>query len=292
MKFKTFLFISFLAIAPSIFAQVGVNTATPEGALDISSATGISNIKNGFVYPVVALDDVTVQEINNPNPSSSNVIVQGTTVYNTNTNTPTNIANSVYPGIYVWNGSVWVPQFSKRDNIIFEQISLATNTRPSSLLGDEAILFDVTSNYPFSPKYNGSYKIKLTVHYGGGAIDAPTGTQYVNFGAEEGEFTFTFNGGTPKTINARSFSGYNTDDLFNNPATDHSIYTNNYTQTFYVMESELETNNTYTFSLNFNQENAPGFEEDGNIGAGIDGRGYITVTNNIKCTIEFTYIGE
>src|SRR5690606_7480825 len=96
----TILFSLGLAIFTIVgYGQVGINTTAPNGALDINTST------TGFVYPSVALTDVTVKTITNPNPLVATGIVAGTTVYNTNTNTPATVANSVYPGIYVWNGN-------------------------------------------------------------------------------------------------------------------------------------------------------------------------------------------
>ncbi len=84
-------------------AQVGINTTTPRGALDINTTN------TGFVYPVVSLASTTTETVTNPNAAN---IIAGTTVYN---NVSTNAGeDSVYPGVYVWDGSKWIPQFNKR----------------------------------------------------------------------------------------------------------------------------------------------------------------------------------
>lgn len=80
------------------FAQVGVGTTTPNGALDVSSST------NGFVPPRVALTATNAQApVVNP---QGGVIPAGTIVWNTATagTSPNNVA----PGLYYWDGSRWV----------------------------------------------------------------------------------------------------------------------------------------------------------------------------------------
>lgn len=291
-KNYTFLFFLGLAIFSSTgYGQVGINTTSPNGALDINTST------TGFVYPSVALTDVTVKTIVNPNPLVATGIVAGTTVYNTNINTPATVENSVYPGIYVWNGSKWVPQFSKKDVKFYEQ---DTDVRTESSIGDQNIPFDSSTNYPVAPKYNGKYKIELKVHYGGGALNLPTPVNsgnnnrgYTNFSAETGHFKFTFNGGTPYGFDVRSFSGYNNDDAFTPVSNTPLVQTNTYTQYTYVIEETLLVGNTYTFDLVFNQEAAPAFQANGDSAPPLDGTGYVTINNGtIKCAVEFTYIGE
>lgn len=81
------------------FAQVGVGTTTPEGALDVSSST------NGLVPPRVALSAVNVSA---PvvNPNGGGAPVAGTFVWNTATAgvSPNNVA----PGLYYWDSTRWV----------------------------------------------------------------------------------------------------------------------------------------------------------------------------------------
>lgn len=92
--FYSLLFFSTLGT----FAQVGVGTTTPNGALDVSSTT------NGFVPPRVALTAINVQApVLNP---QGGAIPAGTIVWNTATagTSPNNVA----PGLYYWNGTRWV----------------------------------------------------------------------------------------------------------------------------------------------------------------------------------------
>src|SRR5690606_4993106 len=95
---KRILYSLLLLTSLGTFAQVGVGTTTPNGALDVSSTT------NGFVPPRVALGATNVQApVVNP---QGGVIPAGTIVWNTATagTSPNNVA----PGLYYWDGSRWV----------------------------------------------------------------------------------------------------------------------------------------------------------------------------------------
>ena len=275
---KNLLLIISCLLTLSLNAQVGVNTTTPEGILDIGNST------SGIVYPVVSLTDLTSETITNPNGGS---IVAGTTIYNTNT--VDSGANSIYPGIYFWNGSRWKAQYEKRNNRNFVQTSdLRTGSDDSTygVSGDQTIDFDTSS---FTPSLSGTFKILVTVHYGGGEANVPSGAnQYVNFVEQQGEFDFTFNG-TTHTFGLSSFSGYNNDSM---AVSSPEIITNEFNQVTYTVVESLTALTSYNFSLTFNQEFAEGFEADGDQSAPDDGRGYITINDSVRCTVEFLFIGE
>ena len=92
---KKILFTIFAITSVASFAQVGIGTPTPNGALDITSG------KNGVLLPRVALSNTTTAApIVNP---TGGALVTGTMVFNTAT------AGDVVPGYYYWNGSIWVP---------------------------------------------------------------------------------------------------------------------------------------------------------------------------------------
>lgn len=269
MKNIYILLITFISI--HAFSQVGIGTSTPKGALDVTSST------MGIVYPQVTLTDRVTETITNPNGGS---IVVGTTVYNTTISGSG--VNTVYPGIYIWDGSIWIPQYHKDDYKLCYQ---TTDVRPASSSGNQTITFDTNS---FTPKFNGNYLVTVTVHYGGGLLDAPAGIdQWVNFNAEEGQFDFTFNGNT-HSHTVKTFSGYNDDKLFDGGSTNN--HTNRYNQQTFTIPVSLVRNTTYPFTLTFNQAVANGFQDDGNNSSG-DGRGYITINNMVKCTVEFNYNG-
>lgn len=80
------------------FAQVGIGTTTPNGALDVNSST------QGFLLPRVSLTASNVAlPIVNP---AGGALINGTMVYNTATSGV--FPNNVLPGYYYWNGSNWI----------------------------------------------------------------------------------------------------------------------------------------------------------------------------------------
>ncbi len=277
----TYLSLSIFFFSVSfITAQVGIGTTSPKGVLDIESST------QGIVFPVVSLTDLTTETITNPNGGS---IVAGTTVYNTNTTS--NGADSIYPGIYFWNGSKWIAQREKKDNNLFLQdtdLRTGSDNATNGVGGDQSISFDSST---VTPIYSGPYKVTLTVHYGAGAVNLPSSPQFVNFAKQEGEFDFTFNG-TTHTFSLSTYSGSNDDKMFDNGTL--KLYNNVFNQTSIDFQETLTAGTPYLFTLTFNQEDAPGFEGDGDIivsPAG-DGRGYITINDSVKCSVEINYVGE
>lgn len=98
MKRVRLILLSFLLSSASIFAQVGIGTTTPRGALEVNSAT------NGFVPSQVALTSIIVSApVVNPQGGAP---IAGTIVWNTAT---TGVSpNNVVPGLYYWNGSRWI----------------------------------------------------------------------------------------------------------------------------------------------------------------------------------------
>jgi len=100
LNYRLIALFSFFTI--SFYAQVGVGTTVPKGALDITSAT------TGFVMPRIALTATNVSApVTNPNGLTLEV---GTMVFNTATTAGT---YGVIPGLYFWDGTQWVSQFHK-----------------------------------------------------------------------------------------------------------------------------------------------------------------------------------
>lgn len=94
-EFRAIIFILFLIITSIGQAQVGINTTTPEGALDISSTT------NGILLPRVALSSaLDITTVVNP---QGGALVEGTLVFNTG------LGGLTPKGYYYWNNSAWTP---------------------------------------------------------------------------------------------------------------------------------------------------------------------------------------
>ena len=83
---KVILFLGLLA-SPT-FAQVGIGTTIPNGALDVTATT------DGLLMPRVALVNTTTATVVTPTISEL--------VYNTAT------AGDVTPGFYYWDGGKWI----------------------------------------------------------------------------------------------------------------------------------------------------------------------------------------
>ncbi len=255
----------------SAFAQVGIGTTSPKGALDIEST------QYGVAYPSVAL---TATNLEAPvvNPTTDPLEI-GTTVYNTNTTN--NGSFDVEPGIYSWDGSIWVRHYYKRQVEGFKQ----TSTLRTSSNGGWQIVngFPISSPRTFFAKYTGQYKIDLKLNYGGGAM---VNNADVNVGLFEGDFRFTFNS-TPYLVRAKSFSTYN------NYISGGTQFSNISVQVYKTIYVNLVAGTIYTFSLEFDQYPDPdpdvniGYLNNGNSGTG---RGY--VGQDIPCIIEFTYLKE
>ena len=95
MKHITIFLVSFFSIYS--FAQVGVNTTTPNAMLDVNSAT------NGVLISRIALTGSNVAApVVNPQGGALTI---STLIYNTSTVAG---ANSVSPGYYYWNGTLWI----------------------------------------------------------------------------------------------------------------------------------------------------------------------------------------
>ncbi|MCT8338683.1 hypothetical protein MG296_01325 [Flavobacteriaceae bacterium TK19130] len=253
------------------YDNVGLGTDTPQGALDVSSNN------SGIVFPNVAL---TASNVHTPvtNPRTGGAPVPGTFVYNTSSTS--NGTNDVYPGLYVWSGSQWVPQYTKEDSAIFTQDAAGFyGLRPTN---DTALDIPGIDGETFTPKYTGVYKIELSVNYGSGQMDDPTSGD-VNIASQEGQFTFQFNG-TDYPIYVNSYGSKNM-NIGGSGTTYYAIW-DQWTMKVYV---NLVAGTSYTMNLFFEQYEAEGFIDNGDSG---DGRGHIGVSVHLPCYAEFTYIGE
>ena len=269
MKNNTLIHICVLFFLAGIttYAQVGIGTTSPKGILDIDSST------YGVVYPSVALTATNVAApVVNP---LGGALAVGTTVFNTNT---TNTgSNDVEPGIYAWDGTQWIIHFFKRQQEMYPQTSVL---RSSAALGFEDVPGIGAADFrTFTAKYSGLYRIEVKLTYGGGEMNTTTDVETT---MTEGDFRFTFDG-TANIIKAKSFSTYNAHISGGRQFADSWVQT---TKTFYV---NLVQNQSYIFSLEFDQYTDAELMNGGNLVV-TDGRGY--VGSEIPCYIEFTYLGD
>ena len=252
-------------------AQVGIGTVNPKGVLDLNDDSGTN--KYGLVLPRVSLSRT---DLANPvlNPQGGNPAV-GTVVYNTTT---TNFGSeSVYPGIYMWDGIDWINEFPKKNAEIFKQTGPSLRTVTTGSYQDIPNLVGRT----FTPAYTGTYKLEVSVNWGGGVVDnLGSGTDVA---VMSGIFKFTFDA-VDKLLPVHTWSGR------------HGGGTNYYDiweQTTVVIYKDLVANTPYTFSLAFDQTIADGFQDNGDkVGNpaddAVDGRGWLG--GDIPCTVEFVFL--
>ncbi len=272
LKLWSFICSLFLLTFISVSAQnVGINTTTPNGILDVNSST------SGFVLPRVSLTSTIVQApVVNPQTGS---IPVGTTVYNTNT-TSTG-TNDVSPGMYVWDGSKWAINFSRKQAVLYEQSSL--DIRPTSSEGFRNITG--LTGQSFTADYTGYYKIRVDVNYGGGSAKVPnvsggSSDGYINVARQSGTFRFNF-GGTNYDIPAHAYSTAYDSSV---GATNYFAIWQEFSMTIYV---QLDAGDVTNFNLTFDQDDAPEYVNNGNSSSG---RGHIAY--DIPCTVEIIYVGE
>ncbi|MBL4662615.1 MAG: hypothetical protein JKY22_03445 [Flavobacteriaceae bacterium] len=266
------LFFAFLLLISNCFAQVGINITQPRGALDINSTT------QGLVLPRVALQATNNQApVVNPK-SGVTVIPTGTVVYNTATTS--NGSNDVSPGMYSWDGFNWNIEFSRNQSRLYEQSSL--DFRPRSNSGFQNITG--LSNRSFLPTYTGKYRLKVDVNYGGATARVPNAGSSsdgnLNVARADGIFRFRFDG-TDYIIPAHAFSTAYDSSV---GATNYFAIWQEYSILLYV---DLVASSSVSFTLSFDQETLPDFENNGNSG---NGRGHIGF--DIPCTVEFVYVGD
>jgi hypothetical protein len=264
------------------YGQVGINTTTPNGILDVNSTT------YGVVLPRLALTATNVMAPAT-NPQGGN-IPNGTVIYNTNTANVISggINYSVSPGIYVWITNKWVPQFERKHSQLFES---DLNFRPRSDAGFQTI--PGLNNRSFTPKYTGTYRLNISVNYGGGNAKPPDkGTENgrsdgkLNIAKASGLFRLNF-GGTNYDIPAHAYSTAYDSDM--NKTNYFAIW-----QEFYATNYITLTANTpVNFTLSFDQDDLPEFYDNGNTtntNDSTDGKGRIAY--DLPCTVELTYVGD
>ena len=273
------LCVAFTILSYGAFAQVGINTTTPNGMLEVNSST------SGIVFPRVALTATNVAApVVNPNGGGAPVV--GTTVFNTNATTTG--SNDVYVGKYYWDGSQWVAQFDRRQSQLFEQDRTISGANPnndfvgfrvSASAGYENI-YGLTAQ-TFTATYTGTYKVEATINYGPGTVMPPTIGNMTAI-AGQGMFRLTFDG--------TNYEKYmNPITMYNNaysaqPAQDYFAL---YNESNIIVYVTLTAGQTYNFNLSFDQWPDTRLTNGGNSGTG---RGAVGVLS--PCKIEITYLED
>ena len=240
----TILFISCIT-----FAQVGINTTDPKGALDFNSTT------LGLVYPNVAL-----LATNDPTPvvnPQGGALVEGTVVYNTNT-TNTGLKTDVFQGIYVWNGTKWTVHYKKRQAELHNQTALLRTEANFVGAWQDIPGLGISDTKTFTAEYSGLYRIEVKTNFAGGRTETNSS---IFVSQASGQFRFLFDG-TPYDFETSSFSAYSS--YIGSGTHYEAIWKETY-ETNYVT---LIAGQTYSFSLCFDAYDAPGFIGNGSTTSG------------------------
>ncbi len=204
----------------SAVAQVGVGTTAPRGALDIASTT------QGFVLPTVSLAATNVETAVNP---QGGVIPAGTVVYNDATSGAG--ATAVTPGMYYWDGSVWVsltaPVATGTDWTILGNGGTNANTN----------FIGTTDNTDFRVRTNDTQRFNFTSNgrlrsYNNGNTGAPTYSW--NNDSDTGMFR---NGGDNLAFSSGGIKFLD----FVEGGTDEAVFNDDGNDTNFRVESDNET---------------------------------------------------
>ena len=147
MKMKIYIILFLLIALNSIYAQVGIGTISPNGALDVVSTN------DGLLIPRVALSATNVATVTTPTISEL--------IYNTFTSAVG--PNQVTPGFYYWNGSLWNKLAVGNTNSDWTTTGNAGTTQASNFFGttdDQDIVIkrnSVRAGYIGNPTYDGNF---------------------------------------------------------------------------------------------------------------------------------------
>lgn len=137
---KKYLFILIQFIYFFNYAQIGIGTTTPQGALDVTSTS------DGLLIPRVALVDTVTPVVETP--------TQSELVFNTATSGTA--PNQVSPGFYYWNGTLWVKLLSEISAIVGWDLIGNSGTN------DDINFIGTTDNVPLNFRINNQKSGRLT----------------------------------------------------------------------------------------------------------------------------------
>ena len=126
---KQILLLTFTLVSLSNFAQVGINTTTPNP----SSILDVSSTNKGMLAPRVSLSNINLSTLDGTNVAATGLLIW-------NTNAATTGGNGI--GFYYYDGTIWVPlmqtipSFTDTDDQATDVFSLTGNTLNLSLQND------------------------------------------------------------------------------------------------------------------------------------------------------------
>ncbi|MDC8003276.1 hypothetical protein POV27_04395 [Aureisphaera galaxeae] len=271
------------------YAQIGIGTQTPEGALDVSDDN------HGIIYPRIALTDYTVQSpVVNPNGGS---VATGTVVYNTALTTSG--SSDVSPGLYAWNGSRWEAQFVRFDYEKFEQTSAPFRTTIRESYSDpqpgDSDNIPGLTNQTFTPEFSGYYRVEVRANFACGELSDFQSVDDISLATTEGAIFFTMSGTGVDIDPSSSFysndegwlymHSYGVETDVVSPSVVSQGFVHYASSVYYLY---LRGGHNYTFTLsNCINTGHNYFVNNGDTGTG---QGYIGL--EMPCTVEFNFIGD
>ncbi|MDG1962488.1 MAG: hypothetical protein P8I32_05560 [Flavobacteriaceae bacterium] len=274
-----------------VHSQIGVGTATPQGAVDLEGGN------YGLLFPRVALNGTTdTTTITNPNGGPP---VAGTVVFNTQ-NTTTG-SNDVQIGIYAFDGSSWMAQFTREDYTIYKQTGgcqRAAIQEGTPLTYSTGNAISGLVDQLFIPEFSGRYRIEVKTNFGAGKIeDFTTGDESViSLATSEGAFFFKLQGAGGIDINPDSASydyqegwsythSYSSENDRDGTSIESYNIPHHATLVYYLY---LIGGETYTFNLRHKTVTGQTYFQ--NNGVSGDGMGHIG--HDLPCSVEFQFIGD
>jgi hypothetical protein len=206
---KIFLLLTTLLLSIGLFAQVGVGTTTPRGALEVNSTT------SGLLPPRVVLTALNVASpVLNP---QGGALIAGTLIWNTATAGV--VPNNVVPGMYYWEGTRWISLAGSPGGLDWS-LSGNTGTNPATNY------VGTTDNVPLILRANSIERIRM------GTVETVVNEAAQNYdfrveGTAETEMFFV--DASTNHVHVRASSPFPTIDMFTavSPANDYPI--NGYT---------------------------------------------------------------
>lgn len=272
----------------SAFAQVGIGTTTPRGALDINSST------SGLVLPTVTLTASNVEApVTNP---QTGALAAGTMVFNNGTSTiPVfNAGNGVSPGIYYWDGSRWISQFHKKFFKTFTQTAeLRVDTDP----GEFKPIVGLNAQTFIAP-YDGTYQVLFFGYLGAEQpLDYTTNLYFIDdisgyaaVGLVEGVFRLRINDGISnnnfrKYMHAESF--YRSSDGANGSG--GTTYYLLYNEVSIIATVSLTAGATCTISASYSPDASDNINS---VGVFEHNVGETDLNLGNLCNVHVTYLGK